>query len=201
MHVRFAEQFPANDEGARGWTQMVNEQLAFSDPAGGWCSKSSTPTNPQSKDVSARRFQGRFEGWDMLQASGINGPRILAAYPPIYHDLAGQHPIAVTPHNHLGEEPPPPPDDDLEERVERLEEHAQRLERESLLQKARIANLEDRVSELEQAPPTSGVTPAQVLALIDAAFAHAEITGRTQSAGGILSHSHGVSGLAIKRRP
>ena len=45
------------------------------------------------------------------------------------------------------------------------------------------------------------MTPAQVLALIDAAFANAEITGRTQSAGGFLSHTHGISGLSISRKP
>jgi hypothetical protein len=63
-----------------------------------------------------------------------------------------------------------------------------------------IANLRSRVETLEANQGGGGVTPAQVLALIDAAFANAEITGRTQSAGGILSHSHGISGLSIARK-
>jgi hypothetical protein len=201
MHQRFSDDFPANEDGARGWTEITIEQLAFSFPSGGWCWKSSTPTSPPSKDAIARIIDGRFECWDVLQAAGVTGPRVLAAYPPIYHDIAGQHPIPVTPENHLDEDPPPPSDDDLEDRVEHLEEQAQRLERESKLQQARILVLEDRVSALEQAPPQNGVTPAQVLGMIDAAFANAEIAGRTQSAGGFLSHSHAISGLSISRKP
>jgi len=198
MHVKYAEQFPTNDDGARGFTKMLNEQLAFSDPSGGWCWKSSSPTNPPSKDVSARQFAGRFEGWDMLSAAGVNGPRVLAIYPPAYHDLAGQHPIAVTPQNHLGDDPPDPPDppsDDLEARVEQLEKQQAALIAANAAQDQRIKALE------QQAPPSNGMTPAQVVALIDAAFASADISGRTQTAGGFLSHSHAVSGLSIVRKP
>jgi hypothetical protein len=100
------------------------------------------------------------------------------------------------------EEPEEPEDpSDLEERVIALE-------RESKLQQARILNLEERVSALEQAPPGDGLTPAQVLGMIDAAFANAVITGRTQGSGGFFgSHSHSVdpntsgAGLSIRRHP
>jgi hypothetical protein len=196
MHQEFSDDFPATEDGARGWTQTTIEQLAFSFPGGGWCWKSSTPTSPPSKDAIARRIEGRFECWDVLNAAGVTGPRVLAAYPPIYHDIAGQHPIPVTPHNHLDGEDPEEPENPSD-----LQEQVDRLERESLLQQARITNLEDRVSELEQVPPSSGLTAAQVLALIDTAFASADISGRTQTAGGFLSHSHGVSGLTITRKP
>lgn len=198
MHERFAVDFPATEEGARGWTEMAIEQLAFSFPNGGWCWKKAAQNSPPSKDCIARQTGGRFEGWDVLIGAGVNGPRVLAGYPPTYHDLVAegnQVPIQVEPVDWLGLDEPEEPEEpsELEQRVDLLEAQVE-------LQKARIANLEDRVSTLEQHPPQNGVTPAQVLGLIDAAFANAEITGRTQSAGGILSHSHGVSGLAIRRR-
>ncbi len=198
MHARFAATLPATEDGARDWTRMTIEQLKFSFPGGGWCWKSSTPNNPPSKDAIARQVAGRFECWDVLQAAGVNGPRVLANYPPSYHDIAGQHPIPVNAQDHLGDDPPDPPEppsDDLEERVEQLE-----LQQAALI--AANAALADRVTALEQqVPPSAGMTPAQVVALIDAAFANADISGRTQSAGGFLSHSHGVAGLTITRKP
>ena len=62
-----------------------------------------------------------------------------------------------------------------------------------------LAALESRVQALESSG--NGVPESRVLALIDAAFASAVVSGRTQSAGGILSHSHGIAGLAISRKP
>ena len=194
MHARFAQTLPATEEGAREWTRMTIEQLAFNYPFSGWCWKSSSPTSPPSKDCIARQLAGRFEGWDVLQAAGVTGPRMLASYSPPYHALAGQHPIPVTAKDWLEDEPPPPPPDgELEERVEALE-------RESLLQQGRITLLEERVSALEEAPPQTGVTPAQVLALIDSAFANAQFGGTT-ARGSIIPHTHGGEGLTIRRKP
>lgn len=107
MHARFNFTLPANEDGARTFTRLCCEQLAYSFPSDGWCWKSSAPGNPPSKDVTARQSQGRFEGWDILDAAGVTGPRNLAA-PPGYHNLAGQHPIPVTATNHLGVTPQPP---------------------------------------------------------------------------------------------
>lgn len=131
MHERFNEDFPATEDGARGWVKKTIEQLVFSFPFGGWCWKSSTPTNPPSKDVIARQIAGRFEGWDVLSAAGVNGPRILANYSPSFHDLiaeGNQHPIPVTGVNHLDDpDPPDPPDGDLEEQITQLREELNRL--------------------------------------------------------------------------
>lgn len=199
MHQRFAGDFSATEDGARAWTEMAIQQLAFSFPQGGWCWKKAAQGSPPSKDCIARQISGRFEGWDVLNAAGVNGPRVLAGYPPSYHDLVAegnQVPIAVDPRNWLEEEPDDPDDpdepSDLADRVTHLEAEAQ-------IQAARIRILEDRVSELERQPQPTGVTEARVWALIDNAFANAEFGGRTQN-GSILPHSHGGLGLTIKRK-
>jgi hypothetical protein len=108
MHARFSSTFPATEDGGRGFTEMVVEQLDFSFPDGGWCWKKSSPNNPPSKDCTARQIDGRFEGWDILNAAGVQGPRELAEN-PAYHDLRGQVPIEVTAKNHLGASVPEQP--------------------------------------------------------------------------------------------
>ena len=70
MHAKFASTLPATEDGAREWTRMTIEQLAFSFPTGGWCWKSASRDRPPSKDCVARRIDGRFEGWDVLQSAG-----------------------------------------------------------------------------------------------------------------------------------
>lgn len=132
MHARFADLFPATEHGARDWTSMTIEQLAFSFPGGGWCWKKSTPTNPPSKDCIARQLEGRFDGWDVLAGAGVTGPRTLAPYPPGYHDLraeGNQVPIPVIQRNHLGATPPPhePPNGTVEARLASLEEELTKL--------------------------------------------------------------------------
>jgi len=112
MHTKYAQkcidEHPSDmDAAARDWTEMVVQQLVFSYPQGGWIWKSGDSTRPPSKDVSARQLAGRFDGWDMLKAASINGPRDLADYPPGWHDLAGQHPIPVTGVNWLKTAPEP----------------------------------------------------------------------------------------------
>ena len=107
MHAKFARTRPATEDGAREWTRMAIEQLAFSFPSGGWCWKSASPDRPPSKDCIARRIEGRFQGWDVLQSAGVNGPHVLARFPPSFHDLiaeGNQHPIPVNSKNHLGTE-------------------------------------------------------------------------------------------------
>ena len=108
MHRRFAHTFPATEDGARAWTRMVAEQMRFNDPAGGWCHKASSAGAPPSKDCLARVYNGHFEGWDILTGAGVNGPRVLAAFPPAYYDLTGQFIISVDGRNHLGAVPPSP---------------------------------------------------------------------------------------------
>lgn len=111
MHARFAHTFPETEDGARGFTEMTLQQLAFTFPDGGWCWKRASVDRPPSKDCAARQVDGRFEGWDILAAAGHTGPRVLAAYPPVWHDLIAdghQVPIAVSPVNHLGVTPPIP---------------------------------------------------------------------------------------------
>jgi hypothetical protein len=106
-HAKFASAFAQNETGAREFTALCCEQLAYSFPTEGWCWKASSPTNPPSKDCTARQYQGRFEGWDILSQAGVTGPKYLAN-PPGYHDLTGQHPIPVVAVNHLGVTPPVP---------------------------------------------------------------------------------------------
>ena len=104
MHAKFARNLPTTEDGAREWTRMTIEQLAFSFPAGGWCWKSASRDRPPSKDCIARRIDGRFEGWDVLQSAGATGPRVLANHPPTFHDLiaeGNQQPILVDSKNHL----------------------------------------------------------------------------------------------------
>jgi hypothetical protein len=113
MHAKFAHTFPQDENGARSFTEMVIQQLVFSDPLGGWCWKRASEGRPASKDCTARQIDGRFEGWDILSAAGHNGPRVLASYPPPYHDLIAegpQVPITVGPVNHLGAPLPQPPE-------------------------------------------------------------------------------------------
>lgn len=110
MHARFASTLPATEDGARTFTEMTLEQLKFSDPDGGWVGKRASPTRPKSKDVAARLIAARFEGWDILSGAGVSGPRVLATYPPAYHDLiaeGNQVPFEVRSFNHLGIAPPP----------------------------------------------------------------------------------------------
>lgn len=123
MHARYAASFPANEEGARSWTKMAIEQLVYSFPDDGYCWKSADAGRPPSKDGVGKRKGGRFDGWDLLHAAGAQGPRELARYPPEWHDLTGQHPIAVSGVNHLGAQPEPKPDPDpaLAEQVKALQ--------------------------------------------------------------------------------
>lgn len=202
MHARFSDMFPQTEDGARDWTEMAIEQLAFQFSQGGWCWKKSSSTNPPSKDCIARQFEGRFEGWDVLSAAGNTGPKVLATYPPGYHDLAGQVPLVVQGENHLGDEPEPPdthpydggendtgicdvcgkpkadpihtpivpPDEDLEESVADLQIDM------AIVQQQLIKH-DKRITALEAAPPSGGVTVEQVNALIKAALDGGAVDG------------------------
>jgi hypothetical protein len=130
MHAKFARTQPATEDGAREWTRMTVEQLAFSFPAGGWCWKSASRDRPPSKDCIARRIDGRFEGWDVLQSAGATGPRVLTAYPPSFHDLiaeGNQQPILVTPKNHLGFDSDGPLDEPEQATLEKIYANTQAI--------------------------------------------------------------------------
>lgn len=219
MHAAFSDMFPETEEGAREWTGMVNEQLAFSFPSGGWCWKKQAPANPPSKDVAARQIEGRFEGWDLLSAAGDNGPRVLATYPPQYHNLAGQVPIPVTPTNHLGTAPPPdthpyeggendtgicdicgkpkadpihttaPPPDGD------LEEAVANLEIDMAIVQEQLIKHDERITALETAaPPSGGVTVEQVNAIVQAALRKATVD---VTVGRAYAHSHPATGKIV----
>lgn len=116
-HRRFAYGLPVTEDGARQFTKICIEQLAYNYPSEGWCWKAADPGRPVSKDIVARQFGGRFEGWDILSAASLNGPRLLVDTPG-WHDLSGQFPIVAgqnhqgwvwMPENHLDVPVPPTP--------------------------------------------------------------------------------------------
>lgn len=164
MHARFAADFEPNEHGARAWTQKVIQQLVYDFPAGGWCWKSSTPNNPPSKDVAARQLNGNFEGWDLLSAASLNGPRDLSPYPPAWHDLSGQTPITVFPINWLGvahTDAPPhtdTPPDTLTARVAILESKVQTLEQDMSLVTAGLVRQQAEIDSMGRALAALGAT-------------------------------------------
>lgn len=100
---RYASELRASsDHDRRTWARRAAEQLAFSvSPA--WGSKSSTPTNPQTKDGVARIVGGRLCVWDL-----VNGTTRELQFGH-GEDITGQHFIPVTPTNHLVPVAPDPP--------------------------------------------------------------------------------------------
>lgn len=116
-HRRFAFALPVTEDGARQFTKLCIEQLAYNFPQEGWCWKAADPGRPVSKDIVARQSAGRMDGWDILNAASLNGPRLLVDVPG-WHDLSGQFPIVAgqnhqgwvwTPTNHLDLPVPVPP--------------------------------------------------------------------------------------------
>jgi hypothetical protein len=107
-----------NDDQRRALTKMVAEQVTCElGPRWGW--KSSTPSNPPSKDAIARHagdpHSGPLDGWDLFDGSSRKPIR-----GGIYHDLSKpkrQHFIPVSKVDHLAVgclTPTPPPDPDPE---------------------------------------------------------------------------------------
>jgi hypothetical protein len=204
--------YEATEDGARAWTKAVAEQLAFSDPGAGWGNKSTSPSGTIGKDVVARHRPGApglIEGWELLTASGAQGPRVLTD-PPTYQSLDGQFFRPVDPHNHLGGIiDPPPSDDDVPRAVkayvdatvnrisDRVSEHLEAVA-ESLrvmTEEALPAAVRDEVrKQLEQLPaPGAQFTEAEIkrlrqllgLLLTEPGFS-------TNSRSGLFSHAHSL---------
>lgn len=94
-----------NDDERREGTKRIIEQIVFSHPGEGYGWKSSSPTNPPSKDAIARRVDGRLYYIDIVNG----GSRELADLNGPMGDITGQHFIPLVGVNHLGGVPPPPP--------------------------------------------------------------------------------------------
>lgn len=108
MYEKFGHMNFEGVEMRRKWTRMVTEQLVYTFGKGsGWGHKSSSPTNPPSKDAIAQQQKdGKLFGWDI-----INGTDLTLIKEGIFHDITGQHFIEVEAVDHLnsGGEPPAPP--------------------------------------------------------------------------------------------
>ena len=88
----------------RQLARKIAEQAVFDCPADGYGWKSSSPTNPPSKDSIARQVNGRLYSWDLF-----NGNTREPWPNPVGEDITGQHFIPVTGVNHLGGAAPVPP--------------------------------------------------------------------------------------------
>lgn len=112
LHVDLAR---GNDDQRRQLTRMIAEQICF-EFGSDWGTKSSSPTNPQSKDsISFRLNSQTFDNWDW-QNGTTRKPQVHVGQSGT--TLTGQHFIVVTPTNHLGTsnggtEPP----DNIEEKL------------------------------------------------------------------------------------
>ncbi len=110
---------PTGEDNVRQWQHRFNEQVAYSFPNEGFCTKQASETRPISKDTTSQAFpigcrgydHVRAVAWDMIAGAGSSSPR------PIYggntehdiHNPAPQWVVQVTPNNHLQEEPEEPP--------------------------------------------------------------------------------------------
>lgn len=113
-----ATQFPVPQQGAgeplatfqqraRDWCRMFAEQIKFEFPNDGYGVKSSSPSNPQSKDTVARLVGGHLFIWDIFIAVDTGHPTLnLNA---LSQDITGQNFIPVTAHNWLSAPAPPGP--------------------------------------------------------------------------------------------
>lgn len=91
-----------SDDDRRVLTRKIAEQFVFEFGPDYGC-KSSTPTNPQSKDAIAKRENNRLYSWDW-QNGTTREPQVKVG--SVAEDITGQFFIAVTGINHLADEPP-----------------------------------------------------------------------------------------------
>ncbi len=108
---RYADRFGLPNQGdvhARDWTLKLAQQFrhTFGD-AENWGTKSTSPTSPQSTDVIARHEAGLLVGYDTVISAGIPSASLNPHPEPL--DIRHQNFIAVSPVNHLGDQPQPQP--------------------------------------------------------------------------------------------
>ena len=168
---------------------LLNE-VAWIHRAEGWGIEAKTGGNVCPQPTTGRTcgcdiLRTATQGWDVLQDT--EGDAI-----PVQSESGPADPARfvapVAPPDII--DPPDPPPSDLTARVTALEAQVAVQGMRLQDQAAALLLLAGRVAALEQTPPASGLSEAQVVALIRKAFALATVTGTT---GSRYSHAHSVN--------
>ena len=168
---------------------LLNE-VAWIHRSEGWGLESKTGGNVCEQPTTGRTcgcdiLRTTTRGWDVLQDTE-------GAAVPIQSDSGPAEPsrfvAPVAPPDII--DPPDPPASDLAARVTALEAQVAVQGLRLQDQAAALLQLAGRVAVLEQTPPASGLSEAQVVALIRKAFARATVTGAT---GSRSFHAHSVN--------